>query len=58
MIARVFALTLCAAVVCALPAFAAEEETAAPEAPAYRSRPGVGCRHTAGKWRRPAEEFQ
>ena len=35
MIARVFALTLCAAVVCALPAFAAEEETAAPEAPAY-----------------------
>ena len=34
-IARVFALTLCAAVVCALPAFAAEEETAVPEAPAY-----------------------
>jgi len=33
-IARVFALTLCAAVVCALPAFAAEEP-AAPEAPAY-----------------------
>lgn len=35
MIARVFALTLCAAVVCALPAFAAEEETTVPEAPAY-----------------------
>ena len=34
-IARVFALTLCAAVVCALPAFAAEEETVADEAPAY-----------------------
>ncbi len=34
-IARVFALTLCAAVVCALPAFAAETETAAPECPAY-----------------------
>ena len=33
-IARVFALTLCAAMVCALPAFAAEEESAA-EAPAY-----------------------
>ena len=35
-IIRVFALTLCAAVVCALPAFAAEEEPAA-EAPAYLS---------------------
>ena len=34
-IARVFALTLCAAVVCALPAFAAEGETAVPEVPAY-----------------------
>ena len=34
-VARVFALTLCAAVVCALPAFAAETETAAPECPAY-----------------------
>ena len=34
-IARVFALTLCAAMVCALPAFAAEGETAVPEAPAY-----------------------
>lgn len=34
-IARVFALTLCAAMVCALPAFAAEEETAAAEVPAY-----------------------
>ena len=33
-IARVFALTLCAAVVCALPAFAAEGETAVPEVPA------------------------
>ena len=35
MIARALALTLCAAMVCALPAFAAESETAAPEAPAY-----------------------
>ena len=34
-VARVFALTLCAAMVCALPAFAVEEETAAPETPAY-----------------------
>lgn len=34
-ITRVFALTLCAAMVCALPAFAAEGETAVPEAPAY-----------------------
>ena len=34
-IARAFALALCAAVVCALPAFAAEEETDVPEASAY-----------------------
>ena len=35
MIARTLALTLCAAMVCALPAFAVESETAAPEVPAY-----------------------
>ena len=40
-IARVFALTLCAAMVCALPAFAVEEETEAEEeaAPAEEGNP-------------------
>ena len=48
-IARVFALTLCAAVVCALPAFAAEGETAVPEAGKKpRNPPGLLCKAKGG----------
>ena len=58
MIIRVLAVTLCAAAVCALPAFAAEPEEAA-EAPAYLAPVRVwGGRDPAGERFCPAGKFQ